>query len=146
MDGTRNQLLASPSLTQDKDRGIGGGDGCHLLQRHFERCALANDLLKIDFAANFIFKIELFMRELLFELANLAIGQRILNGNGDLCAELAEKDNFFLSERLFLASPEPQVSKDSAAMNHRNNAAAQYSRSEERRVGKECRSRWSTYH
>src|SRR5256885_10868604 len=35
---------------------------------------------------------------------------------------------------------------DSTASNYVNNLAFERSRSEERRVGKECRSRWSPYH
>ena len=43
-------------------------------------------------------------------------------------------------EALFFISPQPVSEKELAAV------LGQSSRSEERRVGKECRSRWSPYH
>ena len=38
------------------------------------------------------------------------------------------------------------VTKDTAAIQRAIDICAQNGRSEERRVGKECRSRWSPYH
>ena len=59
-----------------------------------------------------------------------------------LKAELQAFDNF--QYRFFAI--EPQVKEDFAYSAFRYELSADTERSEERRVGKECRSRWWTYH
>src|SRR4030042_2348276 len=53
--------------------------------------------------------------------------------------------NFFRARSLFIAGPVFICSRGETDFDTRNDALKS-ARSEERRVGKECRSRWSPYH
>src|SRR5437867_2696143 len=61
------------------------------LQDTSERVAVPHDLLEIQVSADFLFKIELFLRQFLFEFRNLAVSQAILNGDGYLARRLPEE-------------------------------------------------------
>jgi hypothetical protein len=64
-----------------------------------ERRTVPHDLLEIHVAADFVFEIELFLRELLFQFENLAVSEAILNGDGYLARCLAEKVDLFRRKR-----------------------------------------------
>src|SRR3712207_8754649 len=59
------------------------------------------------------------------------------------------EDNLALAARVVAAGGEVDLRvypESQHGFTHRDNAIARQARSEERRVGKECRSRWSPYH
>ena len=66
-----------------------------------------------------------------------------------ICQDCEREFVFTAGEQEFYAEKgfenEPKRCKD-CRQNRRNNRGENLTRSEERRVGKECRSRWSPYH
>ena len=56
-----------------------------------QRTTIRNNLGKIHFRTDFIFKIQLLFGELVFEFSNLPIGKCILHGDGNLICDLGEK-------------------------------------------------------
>ena len=87
-------------------------------------------------------------------VSDLNIGGTILIDDGDLELEVIDKtDGYLLCEvkndatlgsRKSVNVPGVRINLPSLTEKDRNNIL--YARSEERRVGKECRSRWSPYH
>ena len=67
---------------------------------------------------------------------------------------MADKDNNLFNRYISAASDNPDIVINLVSMSLKNSEHdvrmktqnAEYRRSEERRVGKECRSRWSPYH
>ena len=67
-----------------------------------------------------------------------------VNGLGDLKAQSNNKVAQLEKLSAIENNPQKTIRKQTAAIRHSLKTAA--FRSEERRVGKECRSRWSPYH
>src|SRR5580704_623015 len=101
VNGARDQLLACTCLPQQQDGIVAGGDRFNELQDVFQRGAVSDDVFEVHLAADFFFEIELLLGELVFELRNLAVCQRIFNGDGDLACGLCQKVDVVLGERSF---------------------------------------------
>ena len=82
------QFLARTGLAVNQDRGAGRSYRFDLAQNTAQYGAVADDLLKIHFAAEFIFQIELFLGELVLEFRDLAIGKGVVDGDRDLPGDL----------------------------------------------------------
>jgi len=91
MDGSGDEFLASTGLALDQHRRIGGRDDFHLLEHAFERRTLADDLLEIMFGTDFVFEVELFLGQFVFQLGDLLIGQDVVHRNRNLFADLLEE-------------------------------------------------------
>ncbi len=100
MNRAGDQFFPSPGFTQQQDGGIARGHCLYQLQDLLECRAVANDLLEIHLAANFFFEIQLFLGEFVFQLRDLFVRQRVLDGDGDLTRSLAEKLDIFSCERV----------------------------------------------
>ncbi len=79
-----------------------------------------DDLLKVHLAANLFFEIQLFLRKLVLESGDLAVGKRVFNCNGDLPRDHGEKLTVVGAERVFLPPAETQNAKRSPPVNQRN--------------------------
>src|SRR2546427_11285600 len=66
--------------------------------------------------------------------------------DGSFTASWFQKSGEDLDRRGFSRSIRPQKAKDLSGLDIELNTVDSRNRSEERRVGKECRSRWSPYH
>src|SRR5689334_8593333 len=53
---------------------------------------VADDLFKMKFAADLGFQVDVFPRESLLDLRNLAVGERIVHGQGDLISTWPRKE------------------------------------------------------
>src|SRR5882724_4218577 len=102
MDGARDQFLSCTRVSIDEHGRVCRSDRLHLLQHTSEGCTFSNDLRKIHFAADFVFEIELFLRELVFQLSNLPKGACILHGNRNLICDLGQKLHIVAGERILL--------------------------------------------
>src|ERR1700751_3877699 len=106
MNGTCDQFLTCTRLTEDKDGRVGWRHCLHQFQKPVQRLTLADDLLKIGFAANLVFEIKLLLCELVAELGYLAIGQRVFHCNRYLSCNLHQKVDVLLREGNRLQSRE----------------------------------------
>src|SRR6266850_422729 len=102
MNGSRNEFFSCTSISINEHSRVCRSDRLHLLQHTAQRCAFSDDLREIHFAADFIFEIELFLGQLLFQLSNLPKGTRILYGNGNLICDLGQKLDIVAGERSVL--------------------------------------------
>ena len=73
---------------------------------------------------------------------NLNSVEKAVRFLGFECTVTGDKDEILSSDKLIL----PGVGAFEDAMKHLQDTGLHRARSEERRVGKECRSRWSPYH
>src|SRR6266852_905032 len=122
MNAARNQLLSCACLAINQHRRIGRRDGFHPLQGSAQRSATPDDLSEIHFRADFIFQIEFFLRELLFQFPNLAVGKRILDGESNLVCNLAKETDIGLTERIVPESGENQSANRAIPADQRKKA------------------------
>src|ERR1041384_4942846 len=115
MDGSRDQFLVRAGFPANKNGGIGRSPLFHLAQHATQRFALADDLLELQFAANFILEVEFFQREFVFEVGNLTKGARIFDCDRDLARDLRQKNEVVRTERIFAVRTERKDANDSAA-------------------------------
>src|SRR6266446_5764185 len=87
MNGSRNEFFSCTRISINEHSRVCRSDRLHLLQHTAQGCAFSDDLREIHFAADFIFEIELFLSQLLFQLSNLPKGTRILYGYGNLICD-----------------------------------------------------------
>src|SRR5215469_6861071 len=80
---------------------------------------LSHDSFKIHLTANFVFEVQLFLRELVFQFRNLPVDQRILHGNCDLIRDLRKEGHLFSIERVFLVTRDRQDSQNSLPTDQR---------------------------
>src|SRR5258708_14690453 len=65
-----------------------------------ESRTLSNDPFKVLLAADFILQVQLLLRELVFEIGDSRVGQRVFHDNGDLLCDLRKKRHVLLIERI----------------------------------------------
>src|SRR6202171_2927152 len=122
MNGSRNQFLSCTRVSVDEHGRVSRSDRLHLLQHTPQGMAFSNDLRKIHFATDFIFEIELFLCELLFQLPNLPKGKCILHGNGNLISDLGQKLDIIGSERSVLILDHTEYPQHATSANKRKDA------------------------
>src|SRR6266404_1996201 len=122
MNGSRNEFFSCTSISINEHSRVCRSDRLHLLQHTAQLCAFSDDLREIHFAADFIFEIELFLGQLLFQLSNLPKGTRILHGNGNLICDLGQKVNIVAVERIVLIFDHTEYPQHATSGNKRKNA------------------------
>src|SRR5258707_10407201 len=100
MNGTRNQFFSRARLSINQHCRIRRRYGSHSFEYSAQRSTVSDDLSEIHFRADFIFQIEFFLRELLFQFPILAVGKRILEGESNLVCNLAKEIDIGLTERI----------------------------------------------
>ncbi len=120
VEGAGDQFLARAGFAIDEDGGIGGSDRLHFAQDAAQGFALADDLFEIQFAADFVLEIQLFARQLIFEVGDLAEGQRIFDGNRDLAGDLSQERKIGWSEDVLAEAAQGQDANGLAAPGERD--------------------------
>ena len=91
MNRARDQFLAGAGLAVNQHRRIGRRHRFHLLERTPQRSAGPYDLFEIQLAADLIFQVQILLRQPVFEIGDLAIGECVLEGDRNLAGDLAKK-------------------------------------------------------
>src|SRR5260370_29464581 len=121
MNGSRNQFLARARLSINQHRRICRRYGFRLLEDFAQGSAASHDLRKIHFVTDFIFEIQLFLRQLVLQLSNLPKGKRILHGNRNLISDLGQKLDI-ASERIVLIFDTTECAQHATSANKRKDA------------------------
>ena len=108
MHRARNQLLACARLSVDQHRRIGRRHGLHLVQNAPQCLALADDLFELQLAANLVFQVQLFERELVLQVGNFSERHGVFHRNGYLVRHLREKRKVVRRKRIFPVRAERQ--------------------------------------
>src|SRR5689334_17016205 len=108
MNGTGNQFFSRARLSIDEHCRIRRRYGSHSFENSAQRSTVSDDLRKIHFRADFVFQIEFFLRELLFQFPNLAVGKRILDGESKLVCNLSKETDITLTEGIVSETAENQ--------------------------------------
>src|SRR5260370_7280057 len=98
MNGTRNQFFSRARLSINQHCRIRRRYGSHSFENFAQRSTISDDLRKIHFRADFVFQIEFFLRELLFQFPNLAVSKRVLDGESNLVCNLTKETDIRLTE------------------------------------------------
>src|SRR5262249_44991023 len=96
----RNQFLPRASLSQKQDCGIAGRHRFYQLEYLTERWTLADDFLKVQFAANLVFQIELLLRPFFLQSLQVTGRKGHRNRRGGLACNLLEKIAIVPGERI----------------------------------------------
>src|ERR1700739_446385 len=121
MDGSRNQLLARARLPINQHRRIRWRYGLHSFEDFAQGGAGSDDLSKIHFATDFIFEIQLFLRQLVSQPPNLSEGKRILHSNRNLICDLGQKLDI-ACERIVLKFNHTECAQHATSANKGKNA------------------------
>ncbi len=73
-----------------------------------QRRALTDYSFKIHLAANFLFQIQLFLSQAIFQVSNFAICLSVLNANGYLLGDLGQERDLARIEPILLPSRDGQ--------------------------------------
>src|SRR5215831_2857500 len=99
----RHQFLACAGLPINQHRGTSRGNGLDLAEDGTKGLAMADDLFKALLGSDFVFEIQLLLRQLVFEFSDLAIGQRIVHRDGHLVRDLGKKLSVIPVEGILLS-------------------------------------------
>src|SRR5258707_9268799 len=110
-----DQLLSRTRIAQQQHSRIAGCDRLHQFQNLLQGWAVSNDVLKIQFAANLLFEIQLFLGKFIFQFRDLTVGKGIFNGDCDLACYLSKKIRIVFAERVFFLPSETEYTKSTSA-------------------------------
>ena len=122
VDRAGDHFLARARFALNEHSRVGRGDGFHLLQDSHQGFTLPNNLLKIVLGADFVFEIELFLREFGLQLGNLAKGQRVVDRDGDLVGDLSQEVRIVFGESVFVEAADVQSAERPVAADERDDA------------------------
>ena len=91
MDSAGDQLLSRPSLSVQQHGGVGRRNDLNLPEDLAKRSALANDVFKVVLRPDFRFEVKALVFEPVLRLVELRVGQRVVQRQGNLGADLAEE-------------------------------------------------------
>src|SRR4029077_21197622 len=92
--------------------------GSNSFEDSAQRITISDDLRKIHFRADFVFQIEFFLRELLFQFPNLAVGKCVLDGESKLVCNLAKETDISLTEGIVAEPAENQDANSAIPADH----------------------------
>src|SRR5216684_3882591 len=121
VNSARHQLLARPRVAQQQHGRIAGCDRLHQFQNLLQGWTVSNNVIKIQLAANLFFEIELFLCQFVFEFRDLAVGERIFNGQRDLACYLRKKFRIVLAEGIFFLPAKTQYTNCTSTIDQRGN-------------------------
>ena len=98
VDGAGHAFLAGAGFAEEQDGRIGGGDGFHLFEDVAKGGAFTDHFLELVTGAHLVFEDELLLGEAILEILNLAVGERVFEGDGELHSDLAEEFHVCLGE------------------------------------------------
>src|ERR1700722_17545113 len=91
MDRARDQFLSGAGLPEKQHRRIAGSHGFHQIQNMAECRTLPHDSFKVHLAADFVFQIQFFLGEFVFEISDFTVRERVLHTDRDLLRDLGQK-------------------------------------------------------
>jgi len=91
MNRARDQFLACAGLPVNQHRGTGRSNGLDLVEDGAKGFATADDLFEALLGADFVFEIQLLLRELVLELSDLTISNGILDRDRYLARDLPKE-------------------------------------------------------
>src|SRR6267154_351686 len=98
MNGAHNQFLSRTGFSQKQYSGVAGSHGFHEIQNAVESRTLSHNSFEVHLPANFLFQVQLFLSELVFQFGDLAIGQRILHRDSHLSRRSYQEIEVFRAE------------------------------------------------
>src|SRR5258708_30957886 len=98
MDGARNYLVSCGRLFEEQESRCGWGNNLDLLENFPQSGALAHEILEIVFRLDFGFEIQALVFQAISRCTESSIRERVVQGQRDLCADLGQKVEIFLSE------------------------------------------------
>src|SRR5207253_10608661 len=122
VDGPGKDFLAGSGFSQEENGSARGSGKLHLGESAFQRTAIADDLFKIKFAADFFFKVELFLGQLVFQSVDFLECQGVFDGDGDLRADLPKQLDVLWGESIVAAAGQIERA-EGAAVGDEGNAA-----------------------
>src|SRR5689334_2206905 len=111
MNGPRNQFLSRAGFAQKQHGRLAGSHGFHQMQNVTESRTLSHNSFKVYLPTDFIFQIEFFLCELVFQFGYLAIGQAILDGDRQLPRGAQKEIDVFQRDRVSDPTAEGEHSK-----------------------------------
>src|ERR1700744_5984204 len=117
-----DEFFAAAGLAVDQHGAVGGRYGFDLRKNVSKYGTVSDDFLEVEFVANLVFEVELFLGELFGQLRDFLIGQGIVDRDGDLAGDLNEELNFVRSERVFSQARDGKDAERAAAAHQRKRA------------------------
>src|SRR5438309_3801644 len=120
MDGARNQFLARTGLTKKQHRRVAGSHSFHQFQNMAESRTLPHNSFEVHVAAEFVFQIQLFLRELVFEIGDFTVRQGVFHADRDLPCDLRKKRRLFPLESIFFPARQDEHAEYTTPANKRH--------------------------
>src|SRR4029077_18863458 len=115
VDGARNQLLPRAGFAEKKYGRVTGSHGFDQIQDMAQSRTLPHNSFEIHLAADFVFQIQLFLRQLVFEISDLAVRQRVLHTDRHLLCHLGEELRLLRVESIFFPARQGEHAKQTAS-------------------------------
>src|SRR5215831_5325922 len=116
MNRARNEFFARSSLPVNQHRAIRAGNSFDLPEDRVERLATADNVFEPVLAPDLVFQIQLLLRELILEVRDLAVCDRIFDSDRHLAGDLS-KESDLLGSKGFLASSQAHHAQHAAPVN-----------------------------
>jgi hypothetical protein len=107
MDCARNEFFARSRLPANQHRATRTGDSFDLAEDRVERLATADDLFEPVLAPDFVFQIQLLLRELILEVGDLTICNRIFDRDRYLAGDPGKETDLLRSKGFPRVDPGP---------------------------------------
>src|SRR5215467_7027151 len=122
MNSARNQFLACAGLSIDQHCGLSRSNSLDLMEDVAKDFAAAYDLFETLLGSDFVFEIQLLLRELVLQIGDLAISNRIFHRDCDLAGGLCKEGDILRREGI-LPSSEAHNAQNAVAVNKRQETA-----------------------
>ena len=101
MNRAGDQFFSRAGFTLNQYRRIGRRDGLELIENFFQRRTVADNLFEVVFAADLILQIELLLAQFVGPFDDLAKGEGVFHGDGDLIGDMLQQLGVLLGKYLF---------------------------------------------
>src|SRR5262245_2283053 len=122
MNCARHQFLARAGFSVNQDRRACGSNGLDLVEDVAKGFAMPNNLFETALGSDFVFEIQLFLRELILKIRDLAISNRIFYGDCQLAGGLCKETDIAWREGV-LASSEAHNAQNAVPVDQRQETA-----------------------
>ena len=117
VNGASDHLFAGTRLALDEDGRVRRCDYSNALEHGFQLWTISDDLFEIMLSPDFVFQVELLLRQPLLGLSYLSIFQSVLHRDRDLARYLRKEPEINLAEGILLPSAEAQETEDTIPAN-----------------------------
>ena len=112
--------LPVPVSPSKQDCRIARGHGFNQLKDVPQGRALANNALEVHLAADFFFQIKFFLRQPVLQVRDFAVGECVVDSDGDLVRDLREEFDLIRTKGIFLSPRHRQDSEQAALADKRH--------------------------